>query len=252
MADHRAEPRHSSTSTADLVGASPTADLVGATSTADLVGASARAAVAARALDPLARGRALLGAASEVDAHRAEFVDLVRTAHGARISEAVAAVDACIDTVVRWAGWADKLDLLVPGVRHGRRPAPVGVLAPAGFLACAHTACAGLAAGGSQLLAHDSRAVESLVELLAAEFPPGTIAVVPRDAKTVHALAQALPVLDARAAAAEFDAELRRVCAQAGTRVLPPRPGAGTSVGDACAPDLEQVAPLYAELVTTV
>lgn len=207
--------------------------------------AATRAALGTRPPDPVARGRALLAAASEIETRRPEFVALLRTAHGLRISEAVEAVDACIDTVVRWAGWADKLDLLVAGVRPGQRPAPCAILAPAGFVASTTAACSILAAGGSAVLAHDSTAVDVLVTVLAQEFPPGSLALVPRDAESVRTLARTLPVLDARGAGAEFDADVRRVCARSGTRVLPPRKG--DSAGD-----LEHVTPLYAEPVTAV
>ncbi|WP_380158166.1 hypothetical protein [Kineococcus sp. R86509] len=167
------------------------------------------------------RGRALLGAAAEVETGRNRFVEQVRRAHRCGISEAVTQVDGCVDTIVRWAGWADKLDLVLP-VAIDRRPPPVAILAPAEFLGAARAICSALAAGARCVVAHESAAVRALVDVVAAEFPPSAVTLVARDPDTVRRLATTVTLLDARAAAADYDADLRLACAEAGTRVLPP------------------------------
>lgn len=173
---------------------------------------------------PAHRGRALLAAAAEVEAERARFVDRVRRAHRCGITEAVAAVDGCVDTVVRWAGWADKLDLLLPAAAPGRRPPPVALLAPEEFLATARLLCAALAAGARCVVVHDSAAVAALAAVLAAEFPAHAPTVVPRDPGALRELVTTVALLDARAAGKHYDTDLRLACAEAGTRVLPPLP----------------------------
>ena len=173
-------------------------------------------------LDPAHRGRALLAAAAEVEAGRTRFVDRVRRAHRCGITEAVTQVDGCIDAVVRWAGWADKLDLLLPAA--ARRPPPVAVLAPEDFLPTARVLCAALAAGARCVVVHDSAAVAALVEVLAAEFPAGAVARTDRDPGTVRGLLGGVALLDARAARTGYDADLRLACAEAGVRALPPLP----------------------------
>ncbi|GAA0299812.1 hypothetical protein [Kineococcus aurantiacus] len=188
------------------------------------------------------RGRALLAAASEVEADRNRFVEQVRRAHRCRISEAVAQVDGCVDTIVRWAGWADKLDLLLPVAAGGRRPPPVAILPPEAFLGAARSLCSALAAGARCVVAHESVAVGSLVDVVAAEFPAAAVTVVARDPHTVRALATTVALLDARAADAEFDADLRLACAQAGTRVLAPLPAERLAALD----DLALVEDLFA------
>ncbi|WP_432509839.1 hypothetical protein [Kineococcus sp. SYSU DK001] len=172
------------------------------------------------------RGRALLAAASEVEAGRGAFVEQVRRAHRCRISEAVAQVDGCVDTIVRWAGWADKLDLLLPVAAGGRRPPPVAILPPEEFGGAARALCSALAAGARCVVAHESAAVGSLVDVVAAEFPAAAVTVVARDPDTVRKLATTVALLDARAAPQEYDADLRLACAEAGTRVLAPLPPA--------------------------
>ncbi|WP_432561856.1 aldehyde dehydrogenase family protein [Kineococcus sp. SYSU DK003] len=186
------------------------------------------------------RGRALLAAASEVEADRNRFVEQVRRAHGCRISEAVAQVDGCVDTIVRWAGWADKLDLLLPVAAGGRRPPPVAILPPGEFLGAARAVCSALAAGARCVVAHESAAVGSLIDVIAAEFPAAAVTIVARDPATVRELATTVALLDARAAAEDFDADLRLACAEAGTRVLAPHPGLA-DLGD-----LELVGALFA------
>ncbi|NAZ84167.1 aldehyde dehydrogenase family protein, partial [Kineococcus sp. R8] len=108
---------------------------------------AARAATAWWAQPGLQRGRALLAVAAELESRRAQFVDEVRRGEGLRVTEAVAAVDATVDEAVRWAGWADKLEVLHPGRRAA--PGVVGVLAPGPdvLLAPARAALTVLAAG---------------------------------------------------------------------------------------------------------
>lgn len=187
------------------------------------------------------RGRALLAAAAEVESGRQQFVEQVRRAHRCRISEAVTQVDGCIDTIVRWAGWADKLDLVLPVAAGGRRPPPLGVLAPEEFLGAARVLCSALAAGARCVVAHESVAVGALVDVVAAEFPAEAVTVVARDADTVRKLATTVTLLDARAAPSDWDAELRLACAEAGTRVLPPLPAEHLAGLD----DLALVGPLF-------
>lgn len=187
------------------------------------------------------RGRALLAAAAEIEAGRGTFVEQVRRAHRCRISEAVAQVDGCVDTIVRWAGWADKLDLLLPAATRGHRPPPVAILPPEEFLGAARALCSALAAGARCVVAHESVAVGSLVDVVAAEFPAAAVSVVARDPDTVRKLATTVTLLDARAAFDDYDADLRLACAEAGTRVLPPLPAAEL----AALGDLDLVAGLF-------
>ncbi|NAZ78289.1 hypothetical protein GTQ99_23195 [Kineococcus sp. T13] len=202
----------------------------------------------APAAAPLVRGRALLAAAVEVEAERNRLVEAVRRSHRCRISEAVAQVDGCVDTVVRWAGWSDKLDLLLPAATTGRRPPRVAVLAPPDFLGTTRALCSALAAGARCVLAHDSAAVGALAALLAAELGEGAVRVVDRDPGTVRGAVAQVDLLDARAATArEFDAPLRLACAAAGTRVLAPLPAPELRATG----DLELVAALFTGAATT-
>ncbi|MEZ0492796.1 hypothetical protein AB2L28_11170 [Kineococcus sp. TBRC 1896] len=187
------------------------------------------------------RGRALLAAAAEVESGRQRFVEQVRRAHRCRISEAVAQVDGCVDTIVRWAGWADKLDLVLPVAAGGRRPPPLAVLPPEEFLGAARVLCSALAAGARCVVAHESAAVAALVDVVAAEFPAEAVTVVARDPGTVRELAATVTLLDVRAAPDDWDAGLRRACAEAGTRVLPPLPPDHLADLD----DLALVGPLF-------
>ncbi|PRY13484.1 hypothetical protein [Kineococcus rhizosphaerae] len=218
-----------------------------ATGTANgaVTGSANGAVVVSVAQGAARRGRALLAAASEVERRRNRFVDQVRRAHHLRISEAVAQVDGCVDTIVRWAGWADKLDLLLPVAAGGRRPPPVAILPPGDFGGATRALCSALAAGARCVVAHESAAVASLVDVVAAEFPPAAVTVVARDPGTVRELATTVALLDARAAAAEFDADLRLACAEAGTRVLPPLPAERLAALD----DLALVGDLFAGAV---
>jgi acyl-CoA reductase-like NAD-dependent aldehyde dehydrogenase len=193
------------------------------------------------------RGRALLAAAAEVEAGRNRFVDQVRRAHRCGISEAVAQVDSSVDAIVRWAGWADKLDLLLPSAL-GRRPPPVAILAPEEFLGAARAVCSALAAGARCVVAHESPAVGSLVDVVAAEFPASAVSLVARDPDTVRKLATTVPLLDARAAQRDYDADLRLACAEAGTRVLPPLPAEDLRA----LTDLDLVGELFAGATRTV
>ncbi|WP_432494081.1 aldehyde dehydrogenase family protein, partial [Kineococcus auxinigenes] len=117
-----------------------------------VLAAAAPGAAAVAATAPLARGRALLSVAVDLESRRAELVDLVRRTERCRLSEALAAVDYCIDTAVRWAGWADKLDLLVPRLPGSVPPSVVGVLGGGRLLPTVRTTLAVLAAGGSCVL----------------------------------------------------------------------------------------------------
>jgi hypothetical protein len=191
------------------------------------------------------RGRALLAAAAEVEAARTTFVEQVRRAHRCKISEAVAQVDGCVDTIVRWAGWSDKLDLLLPVAAGGHRPPPVAILPPEEFLGAARALCSALAAGARCVVAHESAAVGALVDVVAAEFPAAAVTVVARDPDTVRKLATTVTLLDARAAPDDYDADLRLACAEAGTRVLPPVAGGDLAVLG----DLDLVGALFAGAV---
>ncbi|WP_432535094.1 aldehyde dehydrogenase family protein [Kineococcus arenarius] len=186
-----------------------------------VLAAAAPGAAAVAATAPLARGRALLSVAVDLEARRAELVDLVRRTERCRLSEALAAVDYCIDTAVRWAGWADKLDLLVPRLPGSVPPSVVGVLGGARLLPTVRTALAVLAAGGSCVLTGGA-ALERLADAVVAEFGDGTAAALPGDPATTALLAGGVEVLDARWAGAGFTAAVRRAAAAAGTRVLPP------------------------------
>ncbi|WP_337060130.1 hypothetical protein [Kineococcus sp. G2] len=183
------------------------------------------AAAATGAAAPLVRGRALLSVAVDLEARRTDLVDLVRRTERCRLSEALAAVDFCIDTAVRWAGWADKLDLLVPRLPGSVPPAVVGVLGGGRLLPTVRSALAVLAAGGSCVLTGGG-ALERLADAVVTEFGDGAAAALPGDAATTALLAGGVEVLDARWAGPEFTAAVRRAAAAAGTRVLPPD-GAG-------------------------
>ncbi|WP_432505483.1 aldehyde dehydrogenase family protein [Kineococcus arenarius] len=206
-----------------------------------VLAAAAPGAAAVAATAPLARGRALLSVAVDLEARRAELVDLVRRTERCRLSEALAAVDYCIDTAVRWAGWADKLDLLVPRLPGSVPPSVVGVLGGARLLPTVRTALAVLAAGGSCVLTGGA-ALERLADAVVAEFGDGAAAALPGDPATTALLAGGVEVLDARWAGAGFTAAVRRAAAAAGTRVLPPAGAARVDDARFLAPLLRDVA----------
>ncbi|WP_432525992.1 aldehyde dehydrogenase family protein [Kineococcus auxinigenes] len=186
-----------------------------------VLAAAAPGAAAVAATAPLARGRALLSVAVDLESRRAELVDLVRRTERCRLSEALAAVDYCIDTAVRWAGWADKLDLLVPRLPGSVPPSVVGVLGGGRLLPTVRTTLAVLAAGGSCVLTGGG-VLERLADAVVAELGDGAAAALPQDPATTALLAGGVEVLDARWAGAEFTAAVRRAAAAAGTRVLRP------------------------------
>ncbi len=186
-----------------------------------VLSAAAPGAAAVAATAPLRRGRALLSVAVDLEARRAELVELVRRSEGCRLSEALTRVDACIDTAVRWAGWADKLDLLVPRLPGTAPPSVVGVLAGGRLLPTARAALAVLAAGGACVLSGGG-ALDRLADAVVAELGDGAAAALPGEPATTALLAGGVELLDARWAGAEFTAAVRRAAAAAGTRVLPP------------------------------
>lgn len=134
-----------------------------------------------RAVRPVDRGRALVAVAADVEDRRAQFVDEVRRDGGGRFSEAVEVVDGLVDDTVRWAGWADKLDLLVPGgTASTRGPGVVAVLPAGGSLRdVAGAVCAVLLCGGTCLVVDETRPVGLLVDALLARFPAGCVQLVP-------------------------------------------------------------------------
>jgi len=207
---------------------------------AALTGA-ARAATAWWGQSGLQRGRALLAVAAELESRRAQFVDEVRRGEGLRVTEAVAAVDATVDDAVRWAGWADKLDVLVPG-RWGA-PGVVGVLAPAAdaLLAPARAALPVLAAGGTVVLVASPdapRPAELLGQAVATALPAGCLAVLHADGASAEELAGAVARLDARWCPGDLRA-VRRAAAAAGGTVLEPPAGRDAHALD----DAARVAP---------
>jgi len=193
---------------------------------AALAGA-ARAATAWWAQPALSRGRALLAVAAELESRRAQFVDEVRRGGGLRVTEAVAAVDASVDDAVRWAGWADKLELLAPGRRGA--PGVVGVLAPAGdaLLAPVRAVLPVLAAGGAVVLVASPdapRPAELLGQAVATALPAGCLGVLHADGGSAEALAAGVARLDARWCTGDLRA-VRRAAAAAGGLVLGPPAG---------------------------
>jgi len=194
--------------------------------------AAARAAATWGAQPGLARGRALLAVAAELESRRAQFVDEVRRGEGLRVTEAVAAVDATVDDAVRWAGWADKLDLLDPGRRGA--PGVVGVLAPAGdaLRAPARAVLPVLAAGGAVVLVASPdvpRPAELLGQAVATALPAGCLVVLHAERGSAEALAAGVTRLDARWCGGDLRA-VRRAAAAAGGLVL--EPPAGRSAHD--------------------
>ncbi|NIZ91159.1 aldehyde dehydrogenase family protein, partial [Kineococcus rubinsiae] len=183
---------------------------------------AARAAAAWAGQPGVARGRALLAVAAELESRRAQFVDEVRRGEGVRVTEAVAAVDAAVDDAVRWAGWADKLDVLAPGRRAA--PGVVGVLAPEGdvLLAPARAVLPVLAAGGAVVLVASAaapRPAELLGQAVATALPGGCLTVLHADGGTAPALAAAVARLDARWCPEDLRA-VRAAAAGAGGLVL--------------------------------
>ena len=167
-------------------------------------GSEAALDVARRALGPLRevtaldRGRALVAVAADVEDRRAQFVDEVRRAGGGRFSEAVGVVDGLVDDTVRWAGWADKLDLLAPGWPGSTRPPGVVAVRPAGgsLRDLAGAVAAVLLTGGTVLLADGTRPAGLLVAAVLARFPAGCVQVVPEDADLPVRTTFAAPATD--------------------------------------------------------
>ncbi|WP_345714397.1 aldehyde dehydrogenase family protein, partial [Kineococcus glutinatus] len=179
----------------DVVRALPSRpSLVGASRAApqhlgDLLQAAAAGAAAWAGQTPVARGRALVDLAAEVEGRRSSFVTEARRS-GLQISGALAEVDAAVDRLVWWAGWADKLDLLpapVPPPGHGRLvergPGVVLVVAPAAraLLGPVSVLAPPLVAGGACLLVPAAAAAQ-LADLLAraalaAVLPAGLLTV---------------------------------------------------------------------------
>lgn len=171
----------------------------------DTVLATARRALdPARAAAPLDRGRALVAVAADLEDRRAQLVDEVRRAVGGRFSEAVTTVDGLVDDTVRWAGWADKLDLLVPGWPWTTRGPSVVAVLPGPLRDVAATVYAVLLTGGACLVADPGRPVALVVAALSGQFPAGSVHLVPAGSLPVRTV-QPVPVTDAERLAAVVD-----------------------------------------------
>ncbi|WP_369051940.1 aldehyde dehydrogenase family protein [Kineococcus terrestris] len=186
-------------------------------------GAALRAARAWRATAPVRRGRALLAVAAALEQRRAELVDEVRRQQGARVSEALGAVDAALDELVRWAGWADKLHLL--GVGRPGPAAVVGVVVPHGdvLLAPVRAVAPVLAAGAGAVLvrpAGTGTAADALVRAVAEEVSPGLLGAVDTARAAPRELAAAVELVDVRWADPGDAAAYRTAAAAAGCPVV--------------------------------
>lgn len=165
----------------------------------DTVLATARGALTPlRATTPLDRGRGLVAVAADLEDRRAQLVDEVRRSGGGRFSEAVTTVDGLVDDTVRWAGWADKLDLLVPGWPWVSRSPSVVLVLPGALRDVTATVTAALLAGGTCLVADGSRPVALVVAALLAQFPAGSVQPVPDTAAALPVrVVEPVPATDA-------------------------------------------------------
>lgn len=200
------------------------------------------------------RGQVLYRVAEMLQGRRAQFVDDVVAAEGARKGQATALVDAAIDRWVWYAGWTDKIASVLGSVNpvagpllNWSTPEPtgvVGVLAPqsSSLLGLVDVLAPVLATGCTAVVVASERrplpAVE-LAEVLATSDLPGGVANVltGRTAELAPWLAAhgEVQALDLVGAPAELAVDLERSAAESVKRVLP-RPA--TEPDPAREPDL--------------
>ncbi|MHA6617413.1 aldehyde dehydrogenase family protein [Pseudonocardia sp. DLS-67] len=200
------------------------------------------------------RGQVLYRVAEMLQGRRAQFVDDVVAAEGARKGQATALVDAAIDHWVWYAGWTDKIASVLGSVNpvagpllNWSTPEPtgvVGVLAPqsSSLLGLVDVLAPVLATGCTAVVVASERrplpAVE-LAEVLATSDLPGGVANVltGRTAELAPWLAAhgEVQALDLVGAPAELAVDLERSAAESVKRVLP-RPA--TEPDPAREPDL--------------
>ncbi|GAA5112539.1 aldehyde dehydrogenase family protein [Pseudonocardia adelaidensis] len=190
------------------------------------------------------RGQVLYRVAEMLQGRRAQFVDDVVAAEGARKGQAAALVDAAIDRWVWYAGWTDKIASVLGSVNpvagplvNWSTPEPtgvVGVLAPqsSSLLGLVDVLAPVLATGCTAVVvASELRplpAVE-LAEVLATSDVPGGVANVltGRTAELAPWLAAhgEVQALDLVGVPPDLAADLERAAAEGVRRVLP-RPAA--------------------------
>jgi acyl-CoA reductase-like NAD-dependent aldehyde dehydrogenase len=102
----------------------------------DAVGAARKAFGGWSSRTPYNRGQVLYPVAEVLEGRRAKFVEEVSLSEGLSTSKAEAAVDAAVDRLVWYAGWADKLAQVVGGANpvsgpyfNFSMPDPSGVVA---------------------------------------------------------------------------------------------------------------------------
>jgi acyl-CoA reductase-like NAD-dependent aldehyde dehydrogenase len=102
----------------------------------DAVGAARKAFGGWSSRTPYNRGQVLYRVAEVLEGRRAQFVEEVSLSEGLSTSKAEAAVDAAVDRLVWYAGWADKLAQVVGGANpvagpyfNFSMPDPSGVVA---------------------------------------------------------------------------------------------------------------------------
>jgi acyl-CoA reductase-like NAD-dependent aldehyde dehydrogenase len=186
------------------------------------------------------RGQVLYRVAEMLQGRRAQFVDDVMAAEGARRGQATALVDAAVDRWVWYAGWTDKIASVLGSVNpvagplvNWSTPEPtgvVGVLAPqsSSLLGLVDVLAPVLATGCTAVVvASELRplpAVE-LAEVLATSDVPGGVAnlLTGRTAELAPWLAAhgEVQALDLAGAPAELAADLERAAAESVKRVLP-------------------------------
>jgi acyl-CoA reductase-like NAD-dependent aldehyde dehydrogenase len=186
------------------------------------------------------RGQVLYRVAEMLQGRRAQFVDDVMAAEGARKGPATALVDIAIDRWVWYAGWTDKIASVLGSVNpvagplvNWSTPEPtgvVGVLAPqsSSLLGLVDVLAPVLATGCTAVVVASERrplpAVE-LAEVLATSDVPGGVA----NVLTGHTAELApwlaahgeVQALDLTGAPAELAADLERAAADGVKRVLP-------------------------------
>src|SRR5689334_11473488 len=171
------------------------------------------------------RGQVLYRVAEMLQARRERFVDDVVAAEGISRKKAGAAVDAAIDRWVWYAGWTDKIAIVLGSVNpvagpyvNFSTPVPTGVV---GVLAPAEASLTGLVDVLAPVLATGCTAVV----VASTDVPGGVVNVLTgRVAELGPWLAAHADVdgLDLAGAPADIAVELERTAAETVKRVLPP------------------------------
>jgi acyl-CoA reductase-like NAD-dependent aldehyde dehydrogenase len=211
----------------------------------DAVGAARKAFGGWSARTPYNRGQVVYRIAEVLEGRRGQFVEEVSAGEGLSRSKAEAVVDASVDRLVWYAGWADKVAQVVGGANpvagpyfNFSMPDPTGVvavLAPQGssLLGLVSVVAPAIATGNTVVVVTSHRRplpAITLSEVLAtSDVPGGVVNVLTGDAAEIGPWLASHMDVNAIDLAGVEDASLARALEEAAAenlkRVLRPEPG---------------------------